>query len=167
MNSLAHPTKIMPGFELVTKVEPYCSTSSPLRRLRIKAGFCDICDLGVTAITIIVIIVNAVALGVADSIPPLPVVAGPHAQAVAPIVARKMMVTLRIAVAVPHLGNVAVAEDKAPLEGRVVDGVNSELKGDVVRMEGVFQGLVLELDLLERDRRVTAVILADVHDAVA
>lgn len=109
---------------------------------------------------------NAVALWVADAISPLPVVAGPHAQTVAPIVARERMVALGVTLAVPHLCNVAVAEDEAPLEGRVVDAVNAELQCDIVRTEGIFQRLVLELDLLQRDCWVSAVILTDVHDAV-
>ncbi|TNN77309.1 hypothetical protein EYF80_012423 [Liparis tanakae] len=73
-----------------------CLEPSSVIGLWIEAGLVDISDLRVTAVSVIVIVVYAVALHVTNSILLLPVVAGPQLKAVPAIVARPRMVALGV-----------------------------------------------------------------------
>lgn len=109
----------------------------------------------------------AVALHVTNSILSLPVVAGPQSEAVPPVVARPRVVALRVTLAVPDLPDSTVAEDEPLSEAGVPHGVHAQIQGDVVRAEGLGEGLVLELDLGLRHGGVSAVVVGEVDDPVA
>lgn len=110
---------------------------------------------------------DAVALCVADPVPPLPVVAGPQTQTVPTIVARQWVVTLRVTVPVTNLTDPAVAEDEALAYRCVLDIMRAQLQADVVGPEGFDKCLVLHLDLGLRDSGMTSVVVTDVDNAVA
>lgn len=141
--------------------------NSPVRGLRIKAGLENVSDLWVTTISIIVVIMDTVALHVTNSILSLPVVAGPQSKAVSTIMARPWVVTLRVTLAVPNLFNSTVAEDKLLSEAGVLHRVHTQVKGDVVRTQGLSKSLVLELDLGFRHGGVSTIIIRKVNNSVA
>lgn len=140
---------------------------SPVRRLRIEAGLDNVGHLWVTTVSVVVVILNPVALCVAHAILPFPGVAGPLSEAVPPIVACPGVVTLWVASAVPDLLNLAVAENELSPEAAVFLLVHVEIKGDVIGAKGLSQGAVLELDLAFRHSGVPAIVIAKVDDAIA
>lgn len=141
--------------------------SSPVRRLGIEAGLEHVGHLWVTAVSVVVVVLNTVALHVAHAILPFPGVTGPLSEAVPPIVARSGVVTLWVTSAVPDLLNLAVAENKLLPEAGVFLVVHLEIKGDVVWAKGLGEGAVLEPDLAFRHGGISTVILAKVDNSIA
>lgn len=140
--------------------------SSPVGRLGVKAGLEDIGDIWITTITVIVVIVYAVALRMTNAILPLPVVARPQSEAIASIMARPWVIALRVTLAVPDLTDSTVAEDKTMSKAGVFDSVDAEIKGDVVRSEGLIQGLMLGLNLGRRHGGVSPIIIREIYNTV-
>lgn len=141
--------------------------TSPVRRLGIEAGLENVGHLWVTAVSVVVVILNTVALHVAHAVLPFPGVTGPLSEAVPPIVACSGVVTLWVASAVPDLLNLAVAENKLLPEAGVFLVVHLEIKRDVIWPKSLGQSAVLELDLGFRHSGVSTVIVAKVDNAIA
>lgn len=79
---------------------------------------------------------NTVTLHVTHSVLPLPVITGSQPQTVPSIMTRPRVVTFRIAPTVADLTDLAVTEDESLSERAVLDHVDADIQGDVVRAEG-------------------------------
>lgn len=77
------------------------------------------------------------------------------------------VVTLWVALAVPDLLDLAVAEDKLLPEACVSLRVHTEIKSNVIWPKSLGQSAVLELDLALRHRGVPTIIVAKVDNAIA
>lgn len=141
--------------------------TSPVRRLGIEAGLHNVGHLLVTAVSVVVVVLNTVALHVTHAILPFPGVTGPLSEAVPPIMACPGAVALWVASAVPDLLNLAVAENKLLPEAGVFLAVHAEIKSDVIWPKSLGQSVVLELDLGFRHSGLPTIIVAEVDDAIA
>lgn len=77
------------------------------------------------------------------------------------------VVALRVTLAISDLGDPTIAEDEPLSEAGVSDSVDAQIQGDVVRVEGFGQSMVLELDLSRCHCWVSTVIVGEVDNAVA
>lgn len=132
----------------------------------IEAGLGHVGDAGVAAVATIIPIVLVVAFRVTDAVALFMVRTAGPGFAITGIKAGQGVVALRVTIFIAHLADVTVGEHQAAEQRRVAHVVHAQLPGDVVHAEGLVQMLMLQVNLLVRDRGFALKVVEHVDDPV-